>query len=74
MPDVLKPRRLGDVNDAAALLKCSTRTVRRQAELGALPGVCRIARLWRIDLDLLGRWIDQGCPMLSQFDVKGGQH
>ena len=67
------PRRLGDVQDAAALLKVSEKTIRRQADLRKLPGVVRIGRLLRFDLDLIGKWLDQGAPPMSRFESKGGQ-
>jgi excisionase family DNA binding protein len=66
-------RRLGDVPDVATILKTSTKTVRRLIDAGKLPGVCRIgAKLIRVDLDILDRWIAQGCPALHRFNAKGG--
>ena len=60
-------RRLGDISDVASLCKCSTRTVRRRAEDNLIPGMIRIGRLIRFDLDLIGRWIDAGAPPTPQF-------
>jgi excisionase family DNA binding protein len=63
--------RLGDVADVAIITKTSAKTVRRLIDAGKLPGVCRIgAKLIRVDLAVLDRWISQGCPPLSRFSLK----
>lgn len=68
-----RPRaRLGDVDDAAVMLKLSPKTVRRLIDGGKFPGVCRIGRLVRIDLEVLELWVGQGCPPMSRFRAKGG--
>jgi excisionase family DNA binding protein len=59
--------RLGDVNAAALKLDLSAKTIRRMADAGKMPGVIRLGRLLRFDLDLIDRWIDQGCPPLHRF-------
>jgi len=59
--------RLGDVNVVAVKLNLSAKTVRRMADAGKMPGVIRLGRLLRFDLDLIDRWIDQGCPALHRF-------
>ena len=61
--------RLGDVQDAAALLKVSRKTIRRQADLRKL-GVIRMGPLLRFDLALLGEWLDQRTA-LSTFRCEG---
>lgn len=67
--------RLGDVADVASITKTSSKTVRRLIDAGKLPGVCRLgAKLIRVDLATLDRWIGQGCPPLHRFDSKGGDH
>lgn len=51
-----------DVDDIAALLKSSTRHVRRLADSGAMPRPLHIGRLvrWRkADVD---QWLAAGCP------------
>jgi excisionase family DNA binding protein len=50
------------VDDVAALLTVSSRTVRRMADSGAMPRPVRLSTLirWRrTDIDL---WIADGCP------------
>jgi excisionase family DNA binding protein len=64
--------RLGDVADVATITKTSIKTVRRLIDAGKLPGVCRIGRLIRVDLDILDHWITQSCPPLHRFKPKGG--
>lgn len=71
-PASMSPGRLGDVKDAALLLKVSVKTIRRMIDLRRIPGVIRIGRLLRIDLELLGSWLDQGAPPLARFE-KGGR-
>ena len=61
-------RRLGDISDVASICKCSTRTVRRRAELNLIPGMIRIGKLIRFDLDLISRWIDAGAPPTPHFN------
>jgi hypothetical protein len=73
MDDTTNPR-LGDAKTVAILLGTSVKTVRRQCDLRKLPGVIRIGRLLRFDLDLIGRWLDEGAPPLSRFDAKGVRH
>lgn len=46
------------VEDAAAMLRCSTYVVYRLLNAKQLPGV-RIGGLWRIPKDKLIEWIDQ---------------
>jgi excisionase family DNA binding protein len=65
---VTLPRRCGDVRDVAHLMKVSPKTVRRQADLKKIPGIVRVGRLLRFDLDQIHEWIDQGAPPLSRFD------
>jgi excisionase family DNA binding protein len=65
--------RLGNVKDAAALLGCSVKHVRRLIDMRRLPGVIRLGRLLRVDLVVLNKWVDQGCPSLARFSAKGGQ-
>ena len=60
--------RLGDVKTAALMLDLSAKTIRRMADAGKMPGVIRLGRLLRFDLDLIHRWIDQGCPPLHRFN------
>lgn len=67
------PRRLGTVKAGAQVLAIGEKTVRRMIDAGKLPGVCRLGRLVRLDLNVLDSWIAQGCPALHRFNAKGGQ-
>jgi len=60
--------RLGDVNAVALKLTLSSKTIRRMTDAGKMPGVIRLGRLLRFDLDLIDQWIDQGCPPLHRFN------
>lgn len=60
-------QRLGDVEDAATMLNMSVKTIRRMIDKRQIPGVIRLSRLIRIDLSVVSRWIDQGCPPLHKF-------
>lgn len=60
-------RRLGKVPDVSRIGNWSDKTTRRLIDAGKLPGVIRIGRMVRVDLDLLDRWIEQGCPHLHRF-------
>lgn len=57
-----------DVRAVAALLSCSTRTVRRMADCGQMPRPVRISKLvrWRAEtgdpLTGLRDWLSSGCP------------
>lgn len=50
------------VDDVAALLAVSPRTVRRMADSGAMPPPVRLASLVRWRLADLDRWLADGCP------------
>lgn len=65
--------RLGSVKAAATILGVAEKTIRRLIDAGKLPGVCRIGRLIRIDLQILDLWVSQSCPPLHRFNAKGGR-
>jgi excisionase family DNA binding protein len=70
---VQQRRRLGTVKAGAEILAVGEKTVRRMIDAGKLPGVCRLGRLVRLDLDILDQWIAQGCPPLHRFNGKGAR-
>lgn len=49
-------------SDIAALLKCSTRHVRRLDDRRLIPGRIATGRLVRFARQLVDRWILDGCP------------
>ena len=51
-----------DVNDVAALLKCSARHVWRLADAGKMPPPVKLGALVRWSRVLIGQWIAEGCP------------
>ena len=50
------------VADVAATLSCSSKTVYRLNDRGALPRPVRIGGLLRWQRQLIEEWIDKGCP------------
>lgn len=46
-----------DVPDLAALMKCSTRHVRRMIDAGEIPGVIRFGRLVRFHKGIVNDWL-----------------
>lgn len=52
--------------DVAALLACSTKTVYRLADRGALPRPVRLGGLLRWRRGEIDQWIDEGCPTRSR--------
>ena len=51
-----------DVNDLAAILKCSSRTVYRLADSGAIPAPRRLGGLRRWTRTAIDSWLASGCP------------
>ncbi len=51
-----------DVNDMAALLKCSPRHIWRLADAGKMPRPYKIGALCRWDRMSIERWVADGCP------------
>jgi hypothetical protein len=54
--------RLLDVAGLSTLLGVSKRTCKRLAASQAVPGICRVGRCLRFDLNTVSAWIDRGCP------------
>ncbi len=59
------PARLLTVEDLAALLKCSKRTVRRLVDCGRVPRPVRINGLLRFRATDITTWIEAGCESVS---------
>jgi excisionase family DNA binding protein len=53
---------LWSIDDLAYALNLSTRTIKRMARAGELPGVLKIGRRRLFDRRRLEKWIDEGCP------------
>ncbi len=53
---------LVDVNEVAALLKCSVRHIWRLADAGRMPRPHKIGALCRWDRAAVERWVGDGCP------------
>ncbi len=51
-----------DVNDVAALLKCSARHIWRLADAGKMPRPYKIGALCRWDRSSIEQWVADGCP------------
>lgn len=45
------------VEEVAALLRCSTRTLYAQAKKGRIPGAIRVGSLWRFNRQALENWM-----------------
>lgn len=52
----------------AELLSVSIRTIRRLCQQNKLPSPVRIGRSPRWSLDVILRWIEEGCPPLDEFN------
>jgi excisionase family DNA binding protein len=46
----------------ATKLAVSEKTIKRLAADNALPGICRIGRSLRFNLDAVQKWLNAGCP------------
>ena len=51
-----------DVNDVAAMLQCSVRTVYRLSGSGRMPRPVRLGALVRWSREAIKQWIAEGCP------------
>ncbi len=51
-----------DVNDVAAMLKCSARHVWRLADAGKMPRPYKVGALCRWNRTAIERWVADGCP------------
>ena len=51
-----------DVQDVAALLKCSARHVWRMADAGKMPRPYKVGALCRWDRAAIEQWVVDGCP------------
>ncbi len=60
-----------DVEQVAALLRCSTRHVYRLADGGKMPRPLKLGALVRWDRRTVLDWIDDGCPKVRV--VKGAK-
>ncbi|MFN3192214.1 MAG: helix-turn-helix transcriptional regulator [Aureliella sp.] len=55
-----------DVEDVAARLKCSSRSVRRLADAGKMPAPVRLGSMLRWPIAVIDEWIGEGCPPVSR--------
>ena len=51
-----------DVDSLAVVLGCSTRHVRRLADMGAMPRPIHLGRLVRWNKNAVDQWLAAGCP------------
>lgn len=58
----ITPPRTYSTDDLAAALGLCTRTIRRMADAGAIPGRFRVGGRIRYRADEIDRWISAGCP------------
>ena len=59
-------RRLGTINEVADILAVRSSTAYDLARQNRIPGVVRMGRLVRVDLDVLDDWIAEGGQSLPQ--------
>ena len=59
-------KRLGTVDDVAAMCSIASETVRRLTDRGAMPKPVRLGRAVRYRLNEIEAWISDGCPNLSK--------
>ena len=60
-----RPAAMLTVEEVAAILKCSPRTVYRLADAGKVPPPCRLGALVRWPANVVQSWISEGCPAAS---------
>ena len=51
-----------DLDEAAQLVSCSVKTLKRMVAAGEVPGVIRIRRRILISVAALKEWVAKGCP------------
>jgi excisionase family DNA binding protein len=61
-----KPAVMLTVADVAAMLACSTKTVYRLVDRGAIPRPVRLGGMLRWHRAQLERWLADGCPPLHR--------
>jgi excisionase family DNA binding protein len=75
-PELAAMAMLLDVEQVAAMLKCSTRHVYRLADAGKMPAPVRVGALVRWSRKSIEAWIGEGCPPCRQLvrsAPKGGK-
>jgi len=60
------PPRLLDVDDVAAILRCSTRSVYRLVSSGRVPPPCRFGSMMRWTPASIEAWVAEGCPTVRR--------
>jgi len=61
---------LGTIQIVEERLMLSTKTIRRWVDAGRIPGVVRLGRLVRFNMQILDQWIAAGCPTAATFRPK----
>ena len=61
-------RRLADARQVAAMLGISARHVYRLTDAGLMPRPLKLGNCVRWDLDVIGEWINSGCPSCRKGD------
>jgi len=57
-----RPASMLTVEEVAAILRCSPRTVYRLIDAGKVPAPCRLGALVRWPTSVVESWISEGCP------------
>ena len=58
--------RVYDATELAAVLKISSRHLRRLVDAGLIPGVIRLGRSVRFNANEIDSWIQANCPRLKR--------
>jgi excisionase family DNA binding protein len=54
-----------ETDELATMLKVSGRHIRRMVDAGRVPGVIRLGRLVRFNVQAIDDWIRAGCPRVK---------
>ena len=55
-----------DIDDVAAVLKCSSRSVRRLSDAGKMPAPVRLGSMLRWPKAVIYEWVAEGCPPVNR--------
>jgi predicted DNA-binding transcriptional regulator AlpA len=61
------------INELSRLIKISPRSIRRGCQTGHIPSPVRVRSSVRWRLDVIKKWIADGCPSMDDGEMSNGQ-